>query len=216
VALSHTRDLVEIPFNEQGADHVCEPTGVFLTDGKIQPHLKAGAKKASDSNCVSCVSCTTNGLAPMVKAINDAFGIERGLITTIHAMTAYQPTVDGASKKDWCGCRTKPGNICPSSSGAVKAKAKVVPKLAGKLTDMAFRVPTIDVSVVDITCELEKATNYEDICAKTKRLSEGDMKRFLGYCDESLVSTDFKTRPISSTIDSKAVIMRDCKLVDGA
>merc|ERR1712174_70831 len=141
----------------------------------------------TDMNCVSCASCTTNGLAPMVKAVNDAFGIKRGLMTTIHAMTASQPTVDGASK----------------------AVAKVVPEVAGKLTGMAFRVPTIDVSVVDLTCELEKETTYEDICAEIKRRSEGDMKGFLGYCDEPLVSTDFETSPISSTFDAKAGIMLD-------
>jgi len=232
VALSHTRDPAEIPFKAHGAEYVCESTGVFLTDEKIQAHLKAGAKKVvfsapakddshvvvmgvnqetykSDMNCVSCASCTTNGLAPLVKAVHDAFGIKRGLMTTIHAMTASQPTVDGASKKDWRGGRAASGNIIPSSTGAAKAVAKVVPEVAGKLTGMAFRVPTIDVSVVDLTCELEKATTYEEICAEIKRRSEGDMKGFLGYCDEALVSTDFETCPISSTFDSKASIMLD-------
>merc|ERR1719231_1912943 len=210
VALSHTRDPAEIPFTEHGAEYVCESTGVFLTTEKVQPHLKAGAKKVvfsapakddshtvvmgvnedtydSSMECVSCASCTTNGLAPLVKGVNDAFGIKRGLMTTIHAMTASQPTVDGSSKKDWRGGRAA----------------------AGKLTGMAFRVPTIDVSVVDLTCELEKETTYEDICAEIKRRSEGDMKGFLGYCDEALVSTDFETCPISSTFDSKAGIMLD-------
>jgi glyceraldehyde 3-phosphate dehydrogenase len=232
VALSHTRDPAEIPFKEYGADYVCESTGVFLTDEKIQPHLKAGAKKVvfsapakddshtivmgvnqdtykTDMNCVSCASCTTNGLAPMVKAVNDAFGIKRGLMTTIHAMTASQPTVDGASKKDWRGGRAASGNIIPSSTGAAKAVAKVVPEVAGKLTGMAFRVPTIDVSVVDLTCELEKEASYEEICAEIKSRAEGDMKGFLGYCDEPLVSTDFETHTISSTFDSKASIMLD-------
>merc|ERR1719194_40156 len=236
IALSHTRDPAEIPFTEHGAEYVCESTGVFLTDEKIQPHLKAGAKKVvfsapakddshtivmgvnqdtykTDMNCVSCASCTTNGLAPMVKAVNDAFGIKRGLMTTIHAMTASQPTVDGASKKDWRGGRAASGNIIPSSTGAAKAVAKVVPEVAGKLTGMAFRVPTIDVSVVDLTCELEKETTYEDICAEIKRRSEGDMKGFLGYCDEALVSTDFETCPISSTFDAKAGIMLDSTFV---
>jgi len=232
VALSHTRDPAEIPFAEHGAEYVCESTGVFLTTEKIQPHLKAGAKKVvfsapakddshtivmgvnqetykSDMQAVSCASCTTNGLAPVVKAIHDAFGIKRGLMTTVHAMTASQPTVDGSSKKDWRGGRAASGNIIPSSTGAAKAVAKVIPSVAGKLTGMAFRVPTIDVSVVDLTCELEKSTTYEEICAEIKKRSEGDMKGFLGYTDESLVSTDFETCTISSTFDSKAGIMLD-------
>jgi len=232
VALSHTRDPAEIPFTENGAEYVCESTGVFLTAEKVQPHLKAGAKKivfsapAKDDShtivmgvnqdtydpsmtCVSCASCTTNGLAPAVKAVHDAFGIKRGLMTTIHAMTASQPTVDSASKKDWRGGRAASGNIIPSSTGAAKAVAKVVPEVKGKLTGMAFRVPTIDVSVVDLTCELEKATTYEEICAEIKRRSEGDMKGFLGYTDEPLVSTDFETNPISCTFDAKAGIMLD-------
>merc|ERR1712039_763049 len=165
VALSHTRDPAEIPFTEHGAQYVCESTGVFLTTEKVQPHLKAGAKKVvfsapakddshtivmgvnqetydSSMTAVSCASCTTNGLAPVVKAVHDAFGIKRGLMTTIHAMTASQPTVDGASKKDWRGGRAASGNIIPSSTGAAKAVAKVVPEVAGKLTGMAFRVPT--------------------------------------------------------------------------
>merc|ERR1712066_1128396 len=232
VALSHTRDAAEIPFKEYGAEYVCESTGVFLTEDKIQAHLKAGAKKAvfsapakddshtivmgvnqetykSDMTAVSCASCTTNGLAPMVKAVHDAFGIKRGLMTTVHAMTASQPTVDGSSKKDWRGGRAASGNIIPSSTRAAKAVAKVIPDVAGKLTGMAFRVPTIDVSVVDLTCELEKPTSYEEICAAVKVRAEGDMKGFLGYCDEDLVSTDFETCSISSTFDSKAGIMID-------
>merc|ERR1711937_50896 len=192
VALSHTRDPAEIPFTEHGAEYVCESTGVFLTTEKIEPHLKAGAKKVvfsapakddshtvvmgvnqdtydSSMTAVSCASCTTNGLAPVVKAINDAFGIKRGLTTTVHAMTASQPTVDGSSKKDWRGGRAASGNIIPSSTGAAKAVAKVIPAVKGKLTGMAFRVPTIDVSVVDLTCELDTPTSYEDICAEVKR-----------------------------------------------
>merc|ERR1712066_344877 len=221
VALSHTRDPAEIPFAAHGAEYVCESTGVFLTAEKVV--FSAPAKDDShtvvmgvnqetyDSSmtAVSCASCTTNGLAPMVKAVDDAFGIKRGLMTTIHAMTASQPTVDGASKKDWRGGRAASGNIIPSSTGAAKAVAKVIPAMKGKLTGMAFRVPTIDVSVVDLTCELEKETSYEEICAEIKRRSEGDMKGFLGYCDEPLVSTDFETCPISSTFDSKAGIMLD-------
>merc|ERR1711976_925660 len=232
VALSHTRDPAEIPFTEHGAEYVCESTGVFLTTENVAPHLKAGAKKIvfsapakddshtvvmgvnqetyeSSMTDVSCASCTTNGLAPMVKAIHDAFGIKRGLMTTIHAMTASQPTVDGSSKKDWRGGRAASGNIIPSSTGPAKAVAKVIPAVKGKLTGMAFRVPTIDVSVVDLTVELEKATTYEDICAEMKRRAEGDMKGFLGYTDEALVSTDFETCPISCTFDAKAGIMLD-------
>ena len=232
VALSHTRDPAEIPFGEHGAEYVCESTGVFLTTEKVQPHLKAGAKKVifsapakDDSHtivmgvnedtydpsmeAVSCASCTTNGLAPAVRVLQEKFGIKRGLMTTCHAMTASQPTVDGTSKKDWRGGRAGPGNIIPSSTGAAKAVAKVIPDVKGKLTGMALRVPTIDVSVVDLTVELEKETTYEEICAEMKKRSEGDMKGYLRYTDEALVSTDFETNPISCTFDSKAGIMLD-------
>merc|ERR1711979_173630 len=221
VALSHTRDPAEIPFAKHGADYVCESTGVFLTTEKVQPHLKAGAKKVvfsapakddsykTDMECVSCASCTTNGLAPAVRVLQEKWGIKRGLMTTCHAMTASQPTVDGTSKKDWRGGRAGPGNIIPSSTGAAKAVAKVIPAVKGKLTGMALRVPTIDVSVVDLTVELEKPTTYEEICAEMKLRSEGDMKGYLGYTDEPLVSTDFETCPISCTFDSKAGIMLD-------
>jgi phosphoglycerate kinase len=232
IALSHTRDPAEIPFGKHGADYVCESTGVFLTTDSVKGHLAAGAKKVifsapakdeshtvvmgvnqetyeSSMSAVSCASCTTNGLAPAVKVLQDAFGIKRGLMTTCHAMTASQPTVDGTSKKDWRGGRAGPGNIIPSSTGAAKAVAKVIPAVKGKITGMALRVPTIDVSVVDLTVELEKPTSYEDICAEMKRRADGDMKGFLGYTDESLVSTDFETCPISCTFDSKAGIMLD-------
>merc|ERR1719444_694947 len=229
---THTRDPSEIPFGAMGAEYICESTGAFLTADKVAPHIAAGAKKiifsapAKDDSptvvmgvneetydpsmvAVSCASCTTNGLAPMVKAINDKFGIEEGLMTTCHSMTASQPTVDGTSKKDWRGGRAGPGNIIPSSTGAAKAVAKVIPAVKGKLTGMALRVPTIDVSVVDLTVELEKETTYEEICEEMKRRSEGDMKGYLGYTDEPLVSTDFETCPISCTFDSKAGIMLD-------
>ena len=232
IALSHTRDPAEIPFGEHGAEYVCESTGVFLTTEKVQGHLKAGAKKVifsapakDDSHtivmgvnestydpsmeCVSCASCTTNGLAPAVRVLQEKWGIKRGLMTTCHAMTASQPTVDGTSKKDWRGGRAGPGNIIPSSTGAAKAVAKVIPEVKGKLTGMALRVPTIDVSVVDLTVELEKETTYEELCAEMKKRSEGDMKGFLGYTDEALVSTDFETCPISCTFDAKAGIMLD-------
>merc|ERR1711939_890667 len=160
----------------------------------------------TDMECVSCASCTTNGLAPAVRVLQEKWGIKRGLITTCHAMTASQPTVDGTSKKDWRGGRAGPGNIIPSSTGAAKAVAKVIPAVKGKLTGMALRVPTIDVSVVDLTCRLKTAATYEEICAEVKKQSEGDMKGFLGYTDEALVSTDFESWPISSTFDAEAGI----------
>jgi glyceraldehyde 3-phosphate dehydrogenase len=137
-----------------------------------------------DMKAVSCASCTTNGLAPMVKAVNDAYGIKMGLMTTVHAMTATQKVVDSSSNKDWRGGRCASGNIIPSSTGAAKAVTKVIPALKGKLTGMAFRVPTADVSVVDLTCVLDKATTYEDICALIQKNSKGTQKGFLGYCDE--------------------------------
>merc|ERR1712211_27120 len=230
IALSHTRDPSEIPFGEHGADYVCESTGVFLTTEKIQPHLKAGAKKVvfsapakddshtvvmgvnqetyeSSMTAVSCASCTTNGLAPMVKAIHDAFGIKRGLMTTVHAMTASQPTVDGASKKDWRGGRAASGNIIPSSTGAAKAVAKVIPAMKGKLTGMAFRVPTVDVSVVDLTCELEKPTTYDDIKADVKRASMEEGKGVVGYTEDQVVSSDFVGETCSTVFDAEAGIM---------
>merc|ERR1712118_609660 len=190
---THTRDPSEIPFGAMGAEYICESTGAFLTADKVAPHIAAGAKKiifsapAKDDSptvvmgvneetydpsmvAVSCASCTTNGLAPMVKAINDKFGIEEGLMTTVHAMTATQKVVDASSNKDWRGGRCASGNIIPSSTGAAKAVAKVIPDVKGKLTGMAFRVPTADVSVVDLTVKLNTATSYDDICAEVSRL----------------------------------------------
>jgi glyceraldehyde 3-phosphate dehydrogenase len=230
VKTTHARDPAEIPFAAMGVDYLCESTGVFLTADKCAPHIAAGAKKivfsapakddsptivmgvnqneyTSDMQFVSCASCTTNGLAPMVKAIHDKFGIAEGLMTTVHAMTSTQLVVDGSSKKDWRGGRGASSNIIPSSTGAAKAVTKVIPSLQGKLTGMAFRVPTADVSVVDLTCRLEKATTYEEICDEIKARAAGDMKGFLGYTDEDLVSQDFVTCPISSVFDSKAGIM---------
>merc|ERR1719446_801107 len=230
VKTTHARDPAEIPFAAMGVDYLCESTGVFLTADKCAPHIAAGAKKivfsapakddsptivmgvnqneyTSDMQFVSCASCTTNGLAPMVKAIHDKFDIQEALMTTVHAMTSTQQVVDGSSKKDWRGGRAASANIIPSSTGAAKAVTKVIPSLKGKLTGMAFRVPTVDVSVVDLTCKLGKETTYEEICAEVKSKSEGDMKGFLGYCDEDLVSQDFVTNPISSTFDAKAGIM---------
>merc|ERR1712228_495282 len=230
IPLSHTRNPAEIPFAQYGATYVCESTGAFLTDEKIQPHIGAGAKKVifsapakddskvivmgvnqdeyeTSMNAVSCASCTTNGLAPMVKAINDAYGIEEALMTTVHAMTATQKVVDASSNKDWRGGRCASGNIIPSSTGAAKAVTKVIPELKGKLTGMAFRVPTIDVSVVDLTCKLGKETTYEEICASIKAKSEGDMAGILGYSDEPLVSTDYEGDARSSIFDAGAGIM---------
>mmetsp|Transcript_13739 Transcript_13739/g.32078 ORF Transcript_13739/g.32078 Transcript_13739/m.32078 type:complete len:371 (+) Transcript_13739:53-1165(+) len=230
IALSHTRDPSEIPFAEHGDLYVCESTGAFLTGESIQPHLKAGAKKivfsapAKDDSptvvmgvnqdeydtaweAVSCASCTTNGLAPAVKAINDEFGIEEALMTTVHAMTATQKVVDGASKKDWRGGRAAAANIIPSSTGAAKAVTKVIPELKGKLTGMAFRVPTTDVSVVDLTARLTKSTTYEDICALIQKNAAGSQKGFLGYTDEPLVSTDMETQKESCIFDAGAGIM---------
>jgi len=230
IPLSHTRDPSEIPFAEYGADYVCESTGAFLTSEKVEPHLKAGAKKIifsapakddshtivmgvnqdsyeSSMKAVSCASCTTNGLAPMVKAVNDEYGIAMGLMTTVHAMTATQKVVDASSNKDWRGGRCASGNIIPSSTGAAKAVTKVIPELKGKLTGAAFRVPTADVSVVDLTCVLDKATSYEDICALIQKNAAGSQKGFLGYCDEPLVSTDMETDERSCIFDAGAGIM---------
>ena len=218
-------------WGESGADYVVESTGKFLTEPGASKHFTGGAKKVvmsapsgdhtpmfvvgvnhneytKDIKIVSNASCTTNCLAPMAKVLNDTFGIKEGLMTTVHAATATQPTVDGPSLKDWRGGRGAVGmNLIPSSTGAAKAVGKVIPSLNGKLTGMAFRVPTVDVSVVDLTCRLGKATTYEEICAEVKSRANGDMKGFLGYCDEDLVSQDFVTNPISSTFDAKAGIM---------
>mmetsp|Transcript_14031 Transcript_14031/g.20748 ORF Transcript_14031/g.20748 Transcript_14031/m.20748 type:complete len:377 (-) Transcript_14031:32-1162(-) len=230
VPTSHTRNPAEIPFKAMGAQYVCESTGAFLTKDSVQSHFKAGAKKIvfsapakDDSHTivmgvneetydssmteVSCASCTTNGLAPTVKVINDNFGIKEALMTTVHAMTATQMVVDGTSKKDWRGGRCASANIIPSSTGAAKAVTKVIPSLKGKLTGMAFRVPTPNVSVVDLTCTLEKATSYEEICAAIEAASKGSMKGILGYSTEPLVSTDFITDSRSSIFDAGAGIM---------
>jgi glyceraldehyde 3-phosphate dehydrogenase len=230
VQTSRCRDPKEVGWGALGADYVCESTGVFLTKESAQSIIDGGAKKViysapakddsqtivmgvnqeeydGSEDFISCASCTTNGLAPMVKAINDAYGIEEALMTTVHAMTATQAVVDSSSRKDWRGGRAASGNIIPSSTGAAKAVTKVIPELKGKLTGMAFRVPTIDVSVVDLTCKLKKATTYEEICALVKSKAEGDMKPFLGYNDEPLVSTDFEGDIRSSIFDADAGIM---------
>ena len=222
-------DPHNIPWGEIGVDYVLECSGVFTTMDKAQAHIDAGAKKVIISapskdapmfvmgvnnetydpsmNIVSNASCTTNCLAPLAKVINDNFGIKDGLMTTVHSTTATQKTVDGASKKDWRGGRAAAANIIPSSTGAAKAVGKVIPELNGKLTGMAFRVPTIDVSVVDLTCNLEKPTTYEEICAAMKKASEGELKGIVEYCDEDVVSSDFLSDEHTSIFDAKAGIM---------
>lgn len=222
-------DPNNIPWGENGVEYVLECSGVFITTEKAQAHLNAGAKKVVISapskdapmfvmgvnedkydpsmNIVSNASCTTNCLAPLAKVINDNFGIKEGLMTTVHSITATQKTVDGASKKDWRGGRAAGGNIIPSSTGAAKAVGKVIPELSGKLTGMAFRVPTMDVSVVDLTCNLERPTTYEEICAVVKKASEGSMKGIVEYVDEDVVSSDFLTDSHTSIFDAKAGIM---------
>lgn len=222
-------DPNNIPWGENGVEYVLECSGVFTTTEKAQAHLNAGAKKVVISapskdapmfvmgvnedkynpsmNIVSNASCTTNCLAPLAKVINDNFGIKEGLMTTVHSITATQKTVDGASKKDWRGGRAAGGNIIPSSTGAAKAVGKVIPELSGKLTGMAFRVPTMDVSVVDLTCNLERPTTYEEICAAVKKAAEGEMKGIVEYVDEDVVSSDFLTDSHTSIFDAKAGIM---------
>ena len=222
------RNPEEIPWGETGAEYVVESTGVFTDKDKAAAHLKGGAKKVvisapskdapmfvvgvnekeytPDLNIVSNASCTTNCLAPLAKVINDRFGIIEGLMTTVHSITATQKTVDGPSMKDWRGGRAASFNIIPSSTGAAKAVGKVLPELNGKLTGMAFRVPTVDVSVVDLTVRLQKEASYDDIKAAIKEESEGKMKGILGYTDEDLVSTDFIGDNRSSIFDAKAGI----------
>ena len=224
------KDPAEIPWGEAGADYVVESTGVFTTTEKASAHLKGGAKKVvisapakdketptfvcgvnldkytKDMVVVSNASCTTNCLAPLAKVINDNFGIVEGLMTTVHATTNTQKTNDAPSNKDWRGGRAASGNIIPSSTGAAKACALVIPEVKGKLTGMAFRVPTLDVSVVDLTVRLEKSTTYEDICAKIKEASEGELKGILGYTEDAVVSSDFITDSRTSIFDAKAGI----------
>ncbi len=232
IRLTAEKDPVNLKWNEVSADIVLECTGFFLDDESCQAHLKAGAKKVVMSapskdktpmfvygvnhtaykgeTIVSAASCTTNCLAPVAKVLNDNWGIKRGLMTTVHAATATQKTVDGPSKKDWRGGRGILENIIPSSTGAAKAVGKVLPELNGKLTGMAFRVPTSDVSVVDLTVELNKEATYADICAAMKKASQsGDISKTLGYTDEKVVSTDFRGCGYSSIFDSEAGIALD-------
>ncbi len=222
-------DPHNIPWGEIGVEYVLECSGVFTTLEKAQAHIDAGAKKVIISapsadapmfvmgvnnesydpnmNIVSNASCTTNCLAPLAKVIHDNFGIKDGLMTTVHATTATQKTVDGASRKDWRGGRAAAANIIPSSTGAAKAVGKVIPDLNGKLTGMAFRVPTIDVSVVDLTCNLEKPTTYDEICAAIKKASENELNGILGYTEDPVVSSDFLSDKRTSIFDAKAGIM---------
>ncbi|MDF2566778.1 MAG: gapA [Oscillospiraceae bacterium] len=225
----------EIPWGECGADYVVESTGVFTTTDKANAHIQAGAKKVvisapsadapmfvmgvnndkytTDMTVVSNASCTTNCLAPLAKVINDNFGITDGLMTTVHSTTATQKTVDGPSKKDWRGGRAAAGNIIPSSTGAAKAVGKVIPELNGKLTGMSFRVPTLDVSVVDLTVNLAKPASYDEICSVIKAASEGPMKGILGYTEDAVVSSDFYTDPRTSIFDATAGIALTDKFV---
>merc|ERR1719236_237601 len=233
ITLSSTRDPTEIPWGEVGVDYVCESTGAFTTTEGCNKHLEGGAKKvvisapAKDAdtptivvgvntedydsktmNVVSNASCTTNGLAPIVKVINDKFGIKQGLMTTVHATTASQLTVDGTlGGSDWRAGRAAAINIIPSSTGAAKAVAKCYPVMKGKLTGMAFRVPTVDVSVVDLTCELETPTTYEDIKAEVKLASETYAKGVVGYTEDQVVSSDFIGETNSTVFDAGAGIM---------
>ena len=218
-----------IPWGELGVEYVLECSGVFTTVEKASAHLEGGAKKViisapskdapmfvmgvnnteykPEMTVVSNASCTTNCLAPLAKVINDNFGIKDGLMTTVHATTATQKTVDGASKKDWRGGRAAAANIIPSSTGAAKAVGKVIPTLNGRLTGMSFRVPTVDVSVVDLTCNLEKPTTYEAICEAVKKASENELKGIVEYVDEPVVSSDFLHDSHTSIFDSTAGIM---------
>jgi glyceraldehyde 3-phosphate dehydrogenase len=231
ISLTAERDPNNIDWTKGGAEVIVESTGAFLTQETCQPHLNRGVKKVVQSApgkddtpmfvygvnhqeyagqaIISAASCTTNGLAPLAKVLNDSFGVKRGLMTTIHAATASQLTVDGTSKKDWRGGRSVFENIIPSSTGAAKAVGKVIPALNKKLTGMSMRVPSADVSVVDLTVELSKETTYEAICAAMKEASNGALKGVLDFTSEKVVSTDFRSSPAASVFDADAGIMLD-------
>ncbi len=237
IRLTAEKEPANLKWNEVGAEVVVESTGLFLTDEKARAHITAGAKKVimsapskdatpmfvfgvndktyAGQDIISNASCTTNCLAPICKVLNDAFGIKRGLMTTVHAATATQKTVDGPSKKDWRGGRGILENIIPSSTGAAKAVGKVLPELNGKLTGMSMRIPASDVSVVDLTVELEKApaedkdAAYAAICAAMKKASEGELKGVLGYTEDAVVSTDFRGCTLTSIFDAKGGIQLD-------
>ena len=233
IRVTAERNPADLKWNEVEAEYVVESTGLFLAYDKAEKHLKAGAKyvvlsapskadangnqadmfvcgvntdKYNGQKIVSNASCTTNCLAPIAKVLNDNFGIETGLMTTVHSTTATQKTVDGPSMKDWRGGRAASGNIIPSSTGAAKAVGKVIPELNGKLTGMSMRVPTLDVSVVDLTVNLAKPASYDEICKAMKDASEGELKGILGYTDEAVVSSDFLGDPRTSIFDAKAGI----------
>jgi len=229
IRVTAERDPANLKWNEVGAEVIIESTGLFLTQADAQKHIQAGAKKVvmsapakddtptfvmgvnhtqvkADQTTVSNASCTTNCLAPLAKVLNDKFGIVEGLMSTIHAVTATQKTVDGPSVKDWRGGRGAYQNIIPSSTGAAKAVALVIPELKGKLTGMSFRVPVPDVSVVDLTVRLEKSATYEDIKNAMKEASEGELKGIIGYTEDDVVSQDFLTDPRTSIFDAKAGI----------
>ncbi len=230
IQVYNQKDPALLPWKQLGVDYVIESTGFFTMKADAEKHLHAGARRvilsapAKDTiptfvmgvnqhlynpesdRIVSNASCTTNCLAPITKVLLDNFGIEEGLMTTIHAVTATQPTVDGPSKKDWRGGRGASQNIIPSSTGAAKAVALAIPQVEGKLTGMALRIPTADVSVVDLTIRLSKDTSYEEICKAMKRASEGEMKGILEYCDEQVVSSDFIGNPSSAIFDKGAGI----------
>jgi len=231
IRLSAAKDPAELKWNEIGADIVVESTGLFLTHESAGKHLAAGARKVIISapskddtpmfvygvndksykgqTIISNASCTTNCLAPLAKVLNDSFGIKRGLMTTVHSTTATQKTVDGPSNKDWRGGRGILENIIPSSTGAAKAVGVVIPELNKKLTGMAFRVPTSNVSVVDLTVELVREASYEDICNAMKAASQGPMKGVLGYTEDKVVSTDFRGEAMTSVFDADAGIALD-------
>lgn len=231
IRLTQERDPAALKWNEIGADVVVEATGLFLDQATAEKHLAAGAKKVllsapskddtpmfvygvnhttyAGQPIISNASCTTNCLAPVAKVLNDKWGIKRGLMTTVHATTATQKTVDGPSNKDWRGGRGILENIIPSSTGAAKAVGVVIPEVKGKLTGMAFRVPTSDVSVVDLTVELNNAATYKEICAEMKAQSLGALKGVLGYTDEKVVSTDFRGEPCTSVFDADAGLALD-------
>jgi len=228
IRVTAEKDPANLKWNEVDAEYVVESTGLFLTKEKAQAHINAGAKRVVMSapskddtpmfvygvnhksykgeNMISNASCTTNCLAPVAKVLNDKFGIVEGLMTTVHSTTATQKTVDGPSAKDWRGGRAASANIIPSSTGAAKAVGKVIPQLNGKLTGMSFRVPTVNVSVVDLTCRIEKAASYDDVKAAMKEASEGEMKGVLGYTEDSVVSSDFIGDSRTSIFDANAGI----------
>ncbi len=228
IRVTAEKDPAQLKWNEVEAEYVVESTGLFLSADKAQAHIEAGAKyvvmsapskddtpmfvcgvntsEYAGQKIVSNASCTTNCLAPIAKVLNDNFGLVNGLMTTVHSVTATQKTVDGPSLKDWRGGRAACGNIIPSSTGAAKAVGKVIPALKGKLTGMSMRVPTLDVSVVDLTVNLEKPATYEEVCAAMKRASEGEFKGILGYTDEAVVSSDFLGDARTSIFDATAGI----------